>query len=66
METIEIVGAAMETIEIVKVYGPLGIGWIAAVYLMQFILKRYDADIQSKSALATAIQQLTDAIRGKA
>ena len=53
----------MEIAEVLKLYGPLGMGWIAAAYLGQFVLKRYDADIQAKTSLAVALQQLADAIK---
>lgn len=52
-----------EITEILKVYGPLAIGWAVAGYLMKFILARYDADIQSRSDLAIAMQQLAQMIK---
>ena len=52
-----------EVTEILKVYGPLAIGWVVAGYLMKFILARYDADIQSRSDLAIAMQQLAQMIK---
>lgn len=56
----------MEAADILKLYGPMAIGWIIAGYLGQFILKRYDADIDAKTKLAVALQQLADAIKGRA
>lgn len=53
----------METVDILKLYGPLGMGWAAAIYLGRFILTRYDADINAKSSLASALEKLTEAIR---
>ena len=53
----------MELAEFLKIYGPMGIGWIIAGYLGQFILKRYDADIAAKTSLALALQSLADAIK---
>ncbi len=51
----------METtwVELVKLWGPLSLGWIAAAYMGKFILDRYDRDIQAKVELAAAINQLT-------
>lgn len=49
----------MEIMDILKVYGPLGLGWIAAVYLLKFILDRYNADIEGRTKLATALDGLT-------
>ena len=52
----------MEFAELIKVYGPLAIGWVIAGYLGQFILKRYDADIDAKTKLALALQALADSV----
>ena len=46
-------------LELVKLWGPLSLGWAAAVYMGRFIMDRYDRDIQAKVELATAINQLT-------
>lgn len=53
----------MELAEFLKIYGPMGIGWIIAAYLGSFILKRYDADIDAKTKLALALQSLAEAIK---
>lgn len=50
-------------LEITKVYGPLGIGWIIACYLMKFIIDRYDSDIKSRTELAMALNQLATTIK---
>ena len=55
----------MEYAEIFKLYGPLALGWVVAAYLGKFILARYDADIEAKTKLALALQQLTEAIKGR-
>jgi len=55
----------MELAEILKVYGPLGLGWIVALYLGRFILARYDKDLETKLTLAQALQDLTEHIRGR-
>lgn len=52
----------MEVVDIVKVYGPLGLGWVIAAYLLKFILDRYNADIEARVALAQALNKLSDAI----
>lgn len=52
----------MEISELLKVYGPLAIGWVGFAYVGKFILDRYDKDIEAKLALATALQALTKAI----
>jgi len=49
----------MEIMDIVKVYGPLGLGWIIAAYLLKFILDRYNADLEGRAKLATALDGLT-------
>lgn len=53
----------MEIAEILKLYGPLGIGWGVAGYLIKFIMDRYDRDIESRSRLAAALEALTTAIK---
>ena len=55
----------MEYADILKLYGPMAIGWIIAAYLGQFILKRYDADIEAKTKLALALQSLADNVKGR-
>ena len=49
--------------ENVKVYGPLGIGWVLAAYLIWFIVNRYDKQIESNIKLATALEGLTQIIK---
>jgi len=51
--------------EFVKVYGPLALGWVVAAYLGNFILKRYDADIDAKTKLALALESLGKIIDDK-
>ena len=51
--------------EFLKLYGPLGIGWILAGYMGKFILDRYTADIDAKVKLATALDGLTRVIEDK-
>lgn len=46
-------------IELVKVWGPLSLGWVAAGYMGKFIMDRYDRDIDSRVKLATALDALT-------
>jgi hypothetical protein len=56
-------------LDVIKVYGPLGLGWVAAAYLLKFILARYNEDIEARVKLATALDGLTriidDAIQRK-
>ena len=48
--------------DIVKVYGPLGIGWVVAAYLIWFILSRWDKMIESNITLATTLKGLQQII----
>lgn len=50
--------------EIVKLYGPLALGWVVAAYLGKFVLDRYQADIDSRVKLAGAIDMLTKMVEG--
>lgn len=52
----------MEMLELVKVYGPLALGWVVALWLIKFILDRYQADIEGRVKLATALDGLTRVI----
>lgn len=52
----------MDWLDIVKVYGPMGLGWVGFAYVGKFILDRYDKDIEAKLALSNALQALTKAI----
>ena len=50
----------MEAIpDILKIYGPLALGWAVAAYLLKFILDRYQTDIDSRTKLAIALDGLT-------
>ena len=55
----------MEYAEILKLYGPLALGWVIAAYLGKFILQRYDADIEAKTKLALALQSLAETVKGR-
>ena len=53
----------MEFTDILKIYGPLAIGWAVAAYLIKFIMDRYDRDIESRAKLASALEALSVNIR---
>ncbi len=53
----------MDFTDILKIYGPLAIGWVLAGYLMKFIMDRYDKDIDAKVKLSTALDSLTSVIK---
>ena len=48
--------------DIVKIYGPLSLGWVVAAYLLKFILDRYKDDIEARVNLATALDALSKVI----
>lgn len=48
--------------DLIKVYGPLALGWVVALWLIKFILDRYQADIEGRVKLATALDGLTRVI----
>ena len=54
----------MDFADLIKVSGPLAIGWVVAAYLMRWILARYDTDTNSRTDLAVALQKLAQAIEG--
>lgn len=49
-------------VELVKVWGPLSLGWVAAAYMGKFIMDRYDKDIEAKTKLASALENLSNMI----
>lgn len=49
--------------EFVKIYGPMGIGWIIAGYLGKVFLDRNKDDIESRVKLAVALETLTSWIK---
>ena len=51
--------------DIIKLYGPLALGWVVAAYLLRFILDRYNADIEARIKLATALDALSKLIQEK-
>jgi len=56
----------MEIVTALKEFGVTGINavlLIAIAYLARFILTRYDADITAKSALAEALNALSENIK---
>ena len=52
-------------VELLKLWGPLSIGWLVAGYLIKFIMDRYDRDITAKSDLAKALDKLASAVERK-
>lgn len=50
-------------LDVLKIYGPLAIGWLVAGYLIKFIMDRYEKDIDSRSKLASALDALATAVK---
>jgi len=55
----------MELAEILKVYGPMALGWIGFGYIGKFVLDRYDRDIDSRVKLASSLDALANVIDRK-
>lgn len=56
----------MDAVQTLKEFGVTGFDAVllcAIAYLARFILSRYEADINAKAALASALEKLTDLIR---
>ena len=49
-------------LDLLKLWGPLALGWVVAYMLIRFIMENYKADIQSRVQLATALDGLTKAV----
>lgn len=56
----------MEWMEVLKLYGPSSIPWIALCYLGKWILDRHDRDLDSRVKLATALEGLSSVIERSA
>ena len=59
----------MDLTQLITVYGPLGIGWVAAAYigknyvaLQNQVLQAFMADTQAKMALQNAIDNMSKTI----
>ncbi len=51
--------------DLIKLWGPLALGWVVAGYLLKFILDRYNADIEARIKLATSLDSLAKLIEEK-
>lgn len=49
--------------DFIKIYGPLGLGWVLSAYLIWFIINRYDKHIEATISLAKALEGLSQLIR---
>ena len=48
--------------DLLKLWGPLALGWVVAYMLIRFIMEQYRNDIDSRVKLATALDGLTKMI----
>lgn len=55
----------MEWTEILKLYGPQAIPWVALAYVGKWLLERMDRDLEARVKLATALEGLTAIIKEK-
>jgi len=55
----------MEWAEILKLYGPQAIPWLALAYTGKWLMGRMDTDVDSRVKLAVALEGLTSAIKEK-
>lgn len=53
----------MEWTEILKLYGPQAIPWIALAYVGKWLMNRMDNDLDTRVKLALALEGLTSAIK---
>ena len=47
---------------LVRIWGPLALGWPLAYLLVRFIMDNYKADIESRVKLSAALEGLTKAV----
>ena len=50
------------TSDVIKLWGPLSLGWVLALYLLKFVLDRYKDDIDSRIKLAMSLDNLSRVI----
>ena len=55
----------MEWAEILKLYGPQAIPWLALGYVGKWLMGRMDTDVDSRVKLAVALESLASAIKDK-
>ena len=55
----------MEWAEILKLYGPQAIPWLALGYVGKWLMGRMDTDLETRVKLAVALEALTGAIKEK-
>lgn len=48
--------------DVVKLWGPLSLGWVLAIYLLKFVLDRYKDDIDSRVKLSMSLDALSKVI----
>lgn len=48
--------------DLLKIWGPLALGWPLAYILVRFIMDNYKADIESRVKLASALDGLIKAV----
>lgn len=53
----------MEWTEILKLYGPQAIPWLALAYFGKWLMGRMDNDLEARVKLAVALEGLTTAIK---
>jgi len=53
----------MEWAEILKLYGPQAIPWLALAYVGKWLMGRMDNDLETRVKLAVALEGLTNAVR---
>lgn len=55
----------MEWGEVLKLYGPQAIPWLALAYVGKWLMGRMDTDLESRVKLAVALEGLAGAIKEK-
>ena len=53
----------MEWTEILKLYGPQAIPWLALAYVGKWLMGRMDNDLETRVKLAVALEGLTTAVK---
>ena len=55
----------MDWAEILRLYGPQAIPWLALAYVGKWLMARMDNDLETRVKMAVALESLTTAIKEK-
>lgn len=58
-------GAGMDPLELVKQYGPWSLGWVLFVFLLKWVLDRFDKQTEAIVKTAVTLETLTNFLKDR-